>query len=82
VRLLRANHNHFNRAVERGDRRFGYSPCFAETTDIMPREQQERFLVDYATSFLNAVWGTGDSALFNAALPFQGAYLVSLWKLV
>lgn len=69
VRVFAANHNHFNAAVDRGDRRFGYPPCFAETTDIMPRGDQEQFLIDYATAFLSAIWGEITPPAFDASLP-------------
>lgn len=68
VRLFRANHNHFNPAVERGDRRFGYPPCFGETTDIMPRAEQEQFLSDYAAAFLHSVWGERPISAFDPSL--------------
>ncbi len=69
VRLFRANHNHFNTAVERGDRRFGYSPCFGETTNIMPRAEQEQFLIDYSSAFLDSVWGNTVHPAFDITLP-------------
>jgi len=69
VRLFRANHNHFNPAMERGDRRFGYPPCFGETTDIMPRTDQEQFLAAYATAFLSSVWRNALHAAFDPELP-------------
>lgn len=67
IRVLRANHNHFNTAVERGDRRFGYPPCFAETTDIMPRAEQEQFLIEYARAFLDAALGDPTGTIFDPA---------------
>lgn len=69
VRLFRANHNHFNSAVERGDRRFGYTPCFGETTDIMPRAEQEKFLVDYVSAFLASIWEGTVHPAFDPLLP-------------
>ncbi|NWG17316.1 MAG: hypothetical protein HXY41_11830 [Chloroflexi bacterium] len=74
VRVFAANHNHFNTNVERGDRRFGYPPCFGETTNIMPRSDQETFLAGYTADFLATAWGDAPaSAAFDAASPAPAA---------
>ncbi len=69
VRVFMANHNHFNAAVSRGDRRFGYPPCFGETSDIMPRAEQEAFLVGYANAFLEAALGDPTGTIFDPLQP-------------
>jgi dienelactone hydrolase len=71
VRLFRANHNQFNTTVDRQDRRFGYDPCFAESSDIMSGEAQRDWVSAFAPDFFDAAFGAGTSEAFDvsAALP-------------
>lgn len=49
--LMKANHNYFNRNITRNDAAMSK---FADTTDQLTREQQEKFLQEYAIGFFNA----------------------------
>jgi dienelactone hydrolase len=70
VRVFGANHNNFNTNATRGDRRFGYPPCFGETSDMLPPEQQRAFLENYAGDFFDTVWGQAEpDAAFDITQP-------------
>jgi dienelactone hydrolase len=73
VRLMRANHNQFNTAVDRQDRRFGYDPCFAEGSDMMTGEAQRDWAAAFAPDFLDAAFGAGTAEAFDlsAAPPAE-----------
>lgn len=70
IRLMRANHNGFNKALnDFPDARFGYDLCFDFTTDLLAPQDQQGWLTQFTTNYFDVVFNDGTSPLYDRSAP-------------
>ncbi len=67
IRLMRANHKGFNMALDDyPDSRFGYDPCFGNSTDLLAPQDQQDWFSQFTTNYFDVVFNDGTSPLYDS----------------
>lgn len=70
IRLMRANHSGFNKALDDfPDARFGYDLCFDMTTDLLAPQDQQEWFTQFTTNYFDVVFHDGASPLYDSSAP-------------
>lgn len=67
IRLMRANHNGFNTALDDfPDARFGYDLCFNDTSDLLEPQDQQAWLRQFTTDYFDVVFHDVTTPLYDS----------------